>query len=327
MKRVESKSILADPGIYDWVGAALLVPLLIVAAFREEGIIDNALANSLSLIFILSGVVLAFVGQEKLRRLCELYLWLAFILSLSLLQIAAESLAHWLEVEELVVFQVLAVVHVVIVMATLWVLGAWSQREKAAHSYIARLAAGLLIVGAVVFWVGARTFPGMTLEAISSNPGGHMWTSASFMIATFITLAGLGLFTGCLRKAGDHILSVFGLFSFAFGSVFWIVHLTFRLTVMFQVAEEYAQNASQPQWFQPWNDWAGLLFGIFNVLAYLGIVSFGGALLHTRLLARWVGWTCVIVGFLAAPLFGPPLFIHTVFWVIGILVLRQRKSG
>ena len=69
--------------------------------------------------------------------------------------------------------------------------------------------------------------------------------------------------------------------------------------------------------------WAGLLFGIYSVLAYLALMAYGAALLQTGLLVRWVGWTCLVFGLAAAPFFGPPLFIHVMPWFVSILLLKQ----
>lgn len=86
-----------------------------------------------------------------------------------------------------------------------------------------------------------------------------------------------------------------------------------------------------PQWFEPWRGWAALLFGVYSVLAYIGLALYGGALLKTGWLPRWVGWTCVVAGLLAAPLGGLPLFIHVPLWLVGILTprhnsIKQRKG-
>lgn len=302
-----------------WAGAVVCALLLVTAMIRETGMVGPAFANAVSLLWILAGVAVAVRGSAKLPRLAELYLWLAFILTLSLLQILAQNLARWTGMEVVDVFRLISIPHVITVVAALGVLGAWSRKSS-------RLAAGILILGAVVFWTGARTFPGTSLEEVAASPEGHLWTSANFLLATLITIAGLGFFTVALREAGDRFAAVAGLFTYSLGAVFWILHLAFRLTVMREVAEEYGRSASTPLWYPPWNEWAGLLFGIYSVLAYLGIVAYGVALLRTGLLARWVGWTCVAVGLLAAPLVGPPFFIHAVLWFVGILMLR-RSAG
>jgi hypothetical protein len=254
-----------------------------------------------------------------------LYLWLAFMLSMYHLHALAHGLAGWMGLEGIELFRPVAIVHVLVVGAALWALGAWSSNEETG-SYPARLAAGLFVVGAVVFWVGARTFPGMALEKIQANLAGHLWTSVNFLLANVITLAGLALLTLALREAGDRYFSILGLLFFTFGAVFWTLHLAFRLTVMVRAAQELSLTAGPPLWFEPWRDWAALLFGVYSVLAYLGLAAYGVALLKTGWLPRWVGWTCVVAGLLAAPLGGLPLFIHVPLWLVGILLLRGRRS-
>jgi hypothetical protein len=263
---------------------------------------------------------LAAIHTERLRRLSELYVWLAFILSVYYLQSLATAVAEWSGSSETSVFRSIAVAHLAVVCAALWTLGAWSAAVPS------RLAAGLFIVGAVVFWVGARTFPGLALDRVAANLPGHLWTSVNFLLATIITLVGLALLTLVLREAGDRVLSAVGLLLFGFGSVFWVLHLAFRMTIVVQAAEAWSASAAAPDWFEPWSAWAALLFGIYSVLAYIGLAAYGGALLSVGWQRRWLGWTCVFAGLVAAPLGGLPLFIHVPLWLIGLMVLTDRSS-
>ena len=289
--------------------------------------LDIAHSNRISILVIIAAMIWAVRGPQKTWHLSAFYLWLTFILTLLLLKDLAQGLANWLGRDELAVFRVIGVAHIIIVATALWRLGAWSraQRGNQGHAPMVRMVAAFWVMGAVVFWVGARTFPGMTLEAIATEPAAHMWTSGNFLIATLITLVGLIFFTLVLFQAGDRYFSILGLFAFSFGAVFWILHLAFRLTVIRTVAESYGQTSVAPPWFQPWMDWNGLLFGIYSVLAYLGIAAYGGAMIWTGLTPRWIGRGCVIVGLLAAPLIGPPFFIHAVLWLVGILFLTRSE--
>jgi len=299
--------------------------LVVVGTTKEVGVISAPLEHALSLLSILIGVAWAVKGAEKLPRFGELYLWVAFVLSLGLLQVLTDKLAGLIGLDGFAVYRLVSTFHVMVIIVALWTLGAWSREKKweRASSYPARLAAGLLIVGAVVFWVGAATFPGTSPEKVLANPAAHFWTSCTFLLATIITLAGLALFTLALREAGDRFLSVLGLLAFMFGAVFWIIHLAYRLTILVGAAQELNKTSMPYPWFQLWRDWAGLLFGIYSVLAYLGIAAYGGALLKTGLLARWVGWTCLAFSLLAGPFIGPPFIIHIMPWFVGILLVRQ----
>jgi hypothetical protein len=137
------------------------------------------------------------------------------------------------------------------------------------------------------------------------------------------------LWTLALVARGDRVLAHVGLLMFAFASVFWVLHLAIRMTVMVQAAHEWSAAGTPPIWFEPWRAWAALLFALYSVLAYAGLAAYGGAWISVRLQPRWAGWTCILAGPLAAPLGGLPLFVHVPLWVIGILMLTStpRAAG
>jgi hypothetical protein len=308
------------------IGAILTIVLFALVVAIERGALPAPVGHGFSLVVVIAGVAWCLRGSGRMRRLCELYVWLAFILSIYHFQVMAEFLARWTGFAVIDVFRVIAVAHLTIVGAALGVLvkAAAGQTPGLRAS---RLAAVLFIAGAAVFWIGARTFPGMTLEVIQANPTGHLWTSVSFFIAAVITIAGLAVFTVALREAGDRLASGLGLLLFAFGSVFWALHLAFRLTVMVDAAEEWKLTAATPPWFEAWRSWAALLFAFYSVLAYVGLALYGAALLNTSWLPRWVGWSCVVAGALAVPLGGLPLFVHVPLWLAGIAELSRAGDG
>ena len=312
-----------------WVGPMSAVALVGVTAAYERGWMGATVAVAATALVILAAVAVMLQGSGRLRRLAELYLWLAMILCLYHLNVLSGTVARRAGLEELTVFQGVAVAYLVTVSVALGVIGAWSQSggERTGRPYSIRLAARLLVFGAVVFWLGARTFPGLTLEAMAQSPGGHLWTSVGFALATLITLAGLGLLTVALREAGDRLWSVMGFATFSLGAILWLLHLTLRLTVLPLAAREFARSGLEPSWYEPWRLWAGLLFGTFSVLAYLALAAYGAAFLQTRALPRPAGWTLVVVGFLAAPVVGPPFFIHVALWVVGLLLLRPSLGA
>lgn len=305
------------------VGATIAVLSFIVVLMFESEAVSASLGLLLSIVVILIGIGWAARGRDRPRRLSALYLWLAFIVSIYHLDVVSSALAGWIGWQAIEVLRPIAVAALLGVCAALWVLGAWSgdQGTSGSHANLVRLAAGLFIVGAVVFWVGARTFPGLALERIQANPERHLWTSVNFVLATILTIGGLALLTLALREAGDRVLSALGLLIFTFGSVFWVLHLAIRMTVMVQAAQEWRPDSAPPEWFEPWRAWAALLFGLYSVLAYAGLAAYGVALLTIAWRPRWIGWTCVLAGPFAAVLGGLPLFIHVPLWLIGILAL------
>ena len=326
MKSQDRESWLDGLSASTWTGARLSVLLIVVVVMMESGVFGAAIGYPLSLLLAVLGVIWALRGPDTLRRLAELYLWLAFIATIYYLQVISDALAGWTGVPAIDLLRMIAVICVLLAAGALQVLGAWSSaRIAGAFAQPAGYAAGLLVMGAVVFWVGARTFPGIALDKVAANPDGHLWTSVNFVIATVVTLAGLLLFTLTLWERGERIFSVLGLAGFTFGAVFWVLHLVYRITVVTRAAEEWQRTAAVPPWYEPWREWAGLLFGAYSVLAYLGLAAYGGALLKTGWLPRWLGWTCVAAGLLALPLGGLPLFIHIPLWIAGIVLLRQER--
>jgi len=309
------------------VGIATCVALTAIVAVMERGGIGRFAGQVLSLVLVMAALAWSLTGPDRLRRVCELYLWLAFIVALYYLESLAENIAArtgWLGID---VFRFMAVAHLVTIIAAVWALAVTSRNDEAERMAApGRLAALLFIVGAVVFWLGARTFPGLTLESVEANLAGHLWTSINFLVATVITLAGLALLTHVLRNAGDDYLSALGLLFFAFGAVFWSLHLAFRMTVLVQAAEEWRVTSTAPIWFESWSEWAALLFVIYSISAYIGLAAYGGAVLKTGWLPRWLGWTCIVAGFVAAPLGGLPLFIHVPLWVMGMMMLTRKTS-
>ena len=70
------------------------------------------------------------------------------------------------------------------------------------------------------------------------------------------------------------------------------------------------------------------------VLGYLSVAAYGGALLGTGLLARWLAWTAVVFSLAGAlgvlvrfRFFERPLMIHLVPGVIGIFLLLRVRGA
>ncbi len=294
------------------LGPALCGALVAVAIVRRAVGLSATAGDILSLALILAGVGWALRSPQKLRSLSSLYLWLAFILLL-------DDPVHWLPAvagwDRTLLYEIVSGAHLLLVLMAASALGAWRKENPA------RPAAGLLIAGAVIFWSGARIWPGMSLPVIAEHRPEHLWTSSTFLLGTVTTLAGLALLRLALQEAGDQFWATLGLLGYLFGAVFFVMHLGFRLTIMPLAAEELGRVGAAPNWYEPWRIWAGLGFGIYHVLAYLALMAYGIALLKTRILPRPAAWLCIGFALLAVPWFGPPLLIHMVPWILGVLVL------
>jgi len=151
-----------------------------------------------------------------------LYVWLAFILLL-------DDPTHWLPAvagwDQTLLYEIISGAHLLLIVMATFTLGAWRNANPA------RLAAGLFVAGAVIFWSGARIWPGMSLSVIAQHGPEHLWTSSTFLLATVITLAGMALLRLALQDAGDRFWATLGLLGYLFGAVFFVMHLGFRLTV------------------------------------------------------------------------------------------------
>jgi len=325
--------IMVDILKWNWTPATILFLLMINGILEHQGIAGPPLGNIVLVLLIILGIVWALSGTAKLRRLSELYLWLVFILSLGTLKVIADRLPSITGMKNnLDTYIALSIVHLLIIGLALWILGAWKKETiDNAKPYLARLASGILIIGAAIVWIGAVTFQGMKLEGIAENRADHLFTSGCFVIGGIITLTGLAILTMSLRDAGDRSFSELGLLAILFGSTFWIIHLAFRVTVMVWSADELIRTGSAPSWYETWRMWSGLFYGIYMVMAYLSIAAYGASLLKTRMIARWLGRTCVIVGMAAAamfaaqvPGFGLPLEIPILPFAISLFLLRRN---
>ncbi len=209
-------------------------------------------------------------------------------------------------------------------------------------SYL-RVAAFLLVGGWISFWAGAFTPPSRWffpipvreyLELVAANPGTWLWVAATFALGVLLTLAGLVVLGVALRAAGDRVWSELGQAAFLFGGVLWLASIAFRATVTVSAAQETASSGVVPPWFEPLRAWAGLLFAVYMVLAYLAIAAYGQALLATGLAPRWVARTHLVFGLLGAvgfvariPVFNPPLMIHLVPGILGVVLLFSRQTA
>jgi hypothetical protein len=207
-----------------------------------------------------------------------------------------------------------------------------------------RAAAILLIAGWAIFWAGAvnpaawRFFTSASLqeflEIVAAHQVAWLWIAGSFALGVLLTLTGLIVLGATLRAAGDRVWSELGQAAFLFGSILWLASIAFRATATISAAKETASSGVVPLWFGPLRAWSGALFAIYMVLAYLAITAYGKALLATGLAPRWVARTHVIFGLLGAvgfvarvPMFNPPLMIHLVPGILGVVLLVRLRGG
>ncbi|HEY7347298.1 MAG TPA: hypothetical protein VH599_03180 [Ktedonobacterales bacterium] len=181
----------------------------------------------------------------------------------------------------------------------------WSERHIAAGLLLLGV---LLVLPAVVInapGMGVTSAWGQTLPFLFDPVWTKYW-SVAFVV---VTLYGLVLLEGVLRRAGDHLCATLGRVSFTLATLLWL------LTILF--------------------DTNGLpggrdLEGFFILLAFPAVIAYGLAILRTRLLARWIGiavvlWAALTLIRAFPPQNQGPLFYEPALLLVGIALLVSRS--
>ena len=263
------------------------------------------------------------IASGTLHRLGELYLWIAPVFGLALLGPIHERAGLG------ILLAGVAAIHLAVIAAALWALGGMAAFRVSPGP----LASALLILGSVIFWMGVVTWPGRRLEGIAAHPADQWATTVLFLLAALTTLAGFAVLRTVLCESGDRILSQLGLISFLVGIVCWALHLAFRVTVIPHAAEQIALTGAAPPWFEPLRAWAGLMYAIYMVMAYLAIAAYGAAMRKTGWAGKAWGRAFAVFGLVAAVgfvaglrVFQPPLNVQFAPYAMGMLILRRAAQ-
>ena len=201
--------------------------------------------------------------------------------------------------------------------------------------------AGIILVLSIVFIPGIALYmlvkdkhgpiifgqpPHEWLRLVHEHPRPWFWATFSFIGAILVTLFGLGLLANLLRAAGDPGFADVGLLAFAVGAVLWVIHLAERLTVHPWAGRELKATGVIPDVYTALSTWTWALFVIFTILAFGGMMAFGGAILATSVLPQWLGWATIIYSaaglvILAITRDALPIMHHLMPFVIGIVLL------
>jgi hypothetical protein len=171
------------------------------------------------------------------------------------------------------------------------------------------------------------------LEIVATHEVAWLWIAGSFAVGVLLTLTGLIVLGTTLRAAGDRVWSELGQAAFLFGSILWLASISFRATATISAAKNTVASGVVPEWFEPLRAWSGMLFAIYMVLAYLAIAAYGKALLGTGVAPRWIARAHMIFGLLGTaafvariPMFNPPLMIHILPGILGVVLLVHLRS-
>ncbi|TVP66418.1 MAG: hypothetical protein EA340_11755 [Nitriliruptor sp.] len=195
----------------------------------------------------------------------------------------------------------------------------------------------VLVAGLAVFLIGAGgwklAYEQPLLEAlpvIHVDRRRRAWIHLWMIPAMFLTSAGV---LGLVAVAGDGVAVVLSLMAgvvYAIGAVCWVASLAFRLTVIPWAAEQTAQRGVLPEGFAALDSWAGSLYSVHMVSAYVAFAILGSAVLVDGALPRWAGWAGIVggLGFVGGFLatrregpFNPPFWAHLYTALLGVLLL------
>jgi hypothetical protein len=175
--------------------------------------------------------------------------------------------------------------------------------------------------------------PQAALDVVLHHQALWWWTNTFFMVGTLVTMLGLALLTMLFRQAGDRIFSHLGLILFVVGATLWVIQRAVPLSIDPWAAQELARTGVMPDYYVPLTLWTQALFVIYSLLAYCALIAYGGAILSTRLLPRWMGWLAIVYGLLGLGLTGftagalpGPWFQYVLPMVMGILLLLRRAQ-
>jgi hypothetical protein len=195
----------------------------------------------------------------------------------------------------------------------------------------------VLIAGLVVFLVGAGGWKLAydqpmrdALPVIHLDRRRRAWIHLWMIPAMFLTSAGVLGLAAVVVDGVAVVLSLMAGIVYALGAACWIASLAFRLTVVPWAAEQVVERGDLPEGFAALDSWAGSLYAVHMVSAYVAFAIVGAAVLADGRLPGWAGWVGIVggmlyaLGFLATRRegpFNPPAWAHLYTAVIGVLLL------
>jgi len=95
-------------------------------------------------------------------------------------------------------------------------------------------------------------------------------------------------------------------------------------------AQQMARTGVMPDYYVPLTLWTQALFVIYTLLAFSALTAYGGAMLSTRVLPKFMGWLAIVYGLAGLGLMWftgdvPPFLYYLLPMVIGILLLRRPQ--
>jgi hypothetical protein len=204
--------------------------------------------------------------------------------------------------------------------------------DPAAAAPLPSRAIGLLLVlGPLVFWIGAVTPPyrqwmGVPLDEylriVAANPLAWRFMHACFAIGSVATACGLAGLAGTVagRWSAQAASTLF-----AIATALWLGVVAHRLGATPLAATDLIRAGAIPRAYEASHASAGILFGAHAAMSYLAVAALGLALRGSAL-PGWVSLLAIAYGLvavpgLATPVFQPPLMIYIVPFATGVATL------
>jgi hypothetical protein len=199
------------------------------------------------------------------------------------------------------------------------------------------LVGGVLVAGLVIFLVGAVAWRlayqrplQESLPVIHADRRRWVWIHTWMIAAMVVTPAGLAGLAVTLDEETAVALTAMATAVYLSGGVCWIVALAFRLTVVPWAAARTVTDGRVPAAFDAYDRWAGTLYVVHMLSAYVGSAVLGAAVLASDSLPTSLGWTGVVWGLVfaaglvltrfAGP-FNPPFWAHLYTGTVGVILL------
>ena len=196
------------------------------------------------------------------------------------------------------------------------------------------LVAGLaiLLVGAVAWRLDYQRPLQESLPAIHRDHRRVTWIHVWMLAAMPVTPAGLTGLAMTLEQPSATVLAVVAATVYLSGAICWTVSLTFRLTVVPWAAGQTVTVGAVPDGFTAYDRWAGALYCVHMLTAYVASAVLGTAVLASDGLPAWLGWTGVGWGLASAAglvatrfagPFNPPFLAHVYTATVGVTLLLR----
>ena len=206
-----------------------------------------------------------------------------------------------------------------------------------------QITAGLLIVGASIFFVGVVILwlgadfgstlgqpPEVRLPVIAAHAAAWRTGYGLMAVGIAVTLLGFGGVHGLLRRSGAPGISSVGLLLLGMATglaVAWVGHV---VTLDVGEAQEVVRSGTVRGGYSARHRQGGLFHSGYTVFAFAGLATFGGAILRSSRLPQWLGWVAIGWGGLGLATFlvsgDAPPFLHYIVPVLIAVVLLDPET-